>query len=68
MGVAFWRDDVEVKREEVTVRLEEGQPVALNGQRFDPQAVMLRETAQRRVARQRVKSRSSCAGAMTIRF
>ena len=35
MGVAFWRDDVEVKREEVTVRFEEGQPVALNGQRFD---------------------------------
>ena len=35
MGVAFWRDEVEVKREEVTVRFEEGQPVALNGQRFD---------------------------------
>ncbi len=35
MGVAFWKDDVEVKREEVTVRFEEGQPVALNGQRFD---------------------------------
>jgi argininosuccinate synthase len=31
MGVAFWRDDVEVKREEVTVRFEEGHPVALNG-------------------------------------
>jgi len=31
MGVAFWRDDVEVKREEVTVRFEEGRPVALNG-------------------------------------
>ena len=35
MGVAFWNDDVEVKREEVTVRFKEGQPVALNGQRFD---------------------------------
>ena len=35
MGVAFWKDDVEVKREEVTVRFEEGQPVALNGKRFD---------------------------------
>ena len=34
MGVAFWRDDVEVKRETVTVRFEEGQPVALNGERF----------------------------------
>jgi argininosuccinate synthase len=31
MGVAFWRDDVEVKREEVTVRFVEGNPVALNG-------------------------------------
>lgn len=34
MGVAFWRDDVQVKREEVTVRFEEGHPVALNGQTF----------------------------------
>lgn len=34
MGVQFWRDDVEVKREEVTVRFEEGQPVALNGKTF----------------------------------
>ena len=35
MGCAFWRDDVEVKRETVTVRFEEGQPVALNGMGFD---------------------------------
>ena len=35
MGVAFWKDEVVVKREEVTVRFEEGQPVALNGKRFD---------------------------------
>ncbi len=34
MGVAFWRDDVEVKREEVSVRFEEGVPVALNGRTF----------------------------------
>ncbi len=34
MGVAFWRDEVEVRREEVTVRFEEGLPVALNGMRF----------------------------------
>jgi len=34
MGVAFWKDDVAVKAEEVTVRFEEGQPVALNGQTF----------------------------------
>jgi argininosuccinate synthase len=31
MGVAFWRDDVEIKREEVSVRFDEGRPVALNG-------------------------------------
>jgi len=34
MGVVFWRDDVEVKREEVTVRFDEGRPVALNGVEF----------------------------------
>jgi argininosuccinate synthase len=34
MGVAFWRDEVAVKREEVTVRFDEGQPVALNGISF----------------------------------
>jgi argininosuccinate synthase len=34
MGVAFWRDDVTVKREEVSVQFEEGQPVALNGITF----------------------------------
>ena len=31
MGVAFWKDDVPVKREIVRVRFEEGHPVALNG-------------------------------------
>ena len=34
MGVACWRDDVPVKREEVRVRFEQGQPVALNGIEF----------------------------------
>jgi len=34
MGVAFWRDDVEVKRETVSIRFEEGMPVALNGQSY----------------------------------
>ncbi|MCG7044727.1 argininosuccinate synthase domain-containing protein, partial [Pseudomonas aeruginosa] len=29
MGVAFWRDDVQVQREEVSVRFEEGRPVAI---------------------------------------
>jgi argininosuccinate synthase len=34
MGVAFWKDDVVVKAETVSVRFEEGQPVALNGKTF----------------------------------
>jgi argininosuccinate synthase len=42
MGVASWRDDVEVKREQISVRFEEGFPVALNGQHFaDPVALLL---------------------------
>jgi argininosuccinate synthase len=42
MGVAFWRDDVEVKRETVSVRFEEGRPVALNGKTLaDPVELML---------------------------
>jgi len=41
MGVAFWRDDVKVRNENVTMEFEEGQPVALNGQRFaDPVKLM----------------------------
>ena len=43
MGVAFWRDDVEVKREEVTVRFAEGQPVALNGVEFTNSVDLLQE-------------------------
>ena len=35
MGVPFWRGDVQIKAEEVTVRFEEGIPVALNGKTFD---------------------------------
>ena len=35
MGAAFWRDDVEIQREEVAIRFEEGLPVALNGREFD---------------------------------
>jgi len=31
MGVPFWRPDVEIRPEEVSVRFEEGQPVAING-------------------------------------
>jgi argininosuccinate synthase len=34
MGVAFWREDVVIKPEIVSVRFEEGVPVALNGRSF----------------------------------
>ena len=34
MGVAFWRPEVDVKTETVSVRFEEGVPVALNGRTF----------------------------------
>ncbi len=34
MGVAFWKDDVKVARETVSVRFEEGMPVAINGRSF----------------------------------
>ncbi len=43
MGVAFWRDDVPVKAEEVTVRFEEGQPVALNGRSYDDPVELILE-------------------------
>ena len=34
MGVAHWRDDVEIRTEEVTVAFHEGFPVAINGREF----------------------------------
>ena len=43
MGVAFWRDDVKVDREEVTIRFEEGHPVALNGKTFTDAVELLLE-------------------------
>jgi argininosuccinate synthase len=43
MGVAFWRDDVDVKREEVKVRFEEGWPVALNGLEYPDHVEMMYE-------------------------
>ncbi|GAB4363412.1 MAG: argininosuccinate synthase [Bryobacter sp.] len=42
MGVAFWKDEVPVKPEEVRIRFEEGLPVAINGQVFaDPVEMVL---------------------------
>ena len=43
MGTAFWRDDVDVRREEVTVRFEQGFPVALNGKEFPGPVELLLE-------------------------
>jgi argininosuccinate synthase len=42
MGVASWRDDVKVKAEEVTIRYDEGRPIAIGGKTFDdPVELML---------------------------
>ena len=43
MGVAFWRDDVEVKPETVSIRFDEGRPVALNGGSFADDVTLLAE-------------------------
>jgi len=43
MGVAAWRDDVEVATEEVSVRFEAGRPVAINGVEFDDPVALVYE-------------------------
>jgi argininosuccinate synthase len=43
MGVAFWRDDVQIAKEEVTIRFEEGRPVALNGVQYADAVELLLE-------------------------
>jgi argininosuccinate synthase len=43
MGVASWRDDVAVKAETVSVRFDEGRPVALNGKPYDDQVELMLE-------------------------
>src|SRR5689334_2704723 len=43
MGVAFWRDDIAVPAETVTVEFADGLPVALNGRRFDDPVEMVLE-------------------------
>jgi argininosuccinate synthase len=46
MGVPFWRDDVQIASEDVTVRFEQGRPVALNGVEYDdPVALVLEANA-----------------------
>ena len=43
MGVASWRDEVEVKPETVSIRFDEGRPVALNGKTYDDQVALMLE-------------------------
>ena len=43
MGLAHWDPTVEIEPEEVTIRFEEGWPVALDGARFDDRVVLVRE-------------------------
>jgi argininosuccinate synthase len=43
MGVAFWREEVAIKPEVVTVRFEEGLPVALNGVAYHDQVQLVLE-------------------------
>jgi argininosuccinate synthase len=43
MGVAFWRDEVAIPRETVSVRFEAGRPTALNGQSFADELALFEE-------------------------
>src|SRR3954452_14978497 len=43
MGTAFWLEVVKTLPQEVTVRFEEGSPVALNGRQFDDPVALLLE-------------------------
>lgn len=43
MGVAFWDEKVAIAPEVVTVRFEEGQPVALNGREFEDSVELMLE-------------------------
>ncbi|HHW51350.1 MAG TPA: argininosuccinate synthase [Pseudoclavibacter sp.] len=43
MGVAFWRDDVDIPTEDVTVTFEAGRPVALNGVEYTDPVALVRE-------------------------
>jgi argininosuccinate synthase len=43
MGVAFWRDEVVIEPERVTITFEEGHPVALNGMSFTDPVTLVAE-------------------------
>ncbi len=43
MGVRFWDPSVTIAPEDVTIRFEQGRPVAVNGRRFDDDVALVRE-------------------------
>lgn len=43
MGVPFWKDEVDIPYEEVTIRFEEGWPVEINGRTFEDQVSLIHE-------------------------
>jgi argininosuccinate synthase len=43
MGVAHWNEDVAISTEDVSVRFEDGWPVAINGREFDSQVELIDE-------------------------
>lgn len=43
MGVAFWRDDVQIAPESVTIEFKEGVPVAINGKKFGSNVDLMME-------------------------
>jgi len=43
MGVAFWREDIDIAAEEVCIRFEDGRPVELNGQGYDNLVALFEE-------------------------
>jgi argininosuccinate synthase len=43
MGVKFWDPEVAIETEDVTIRFEEGRPVAINGATFDDPVALVRE-------------------------
>ena len=47
MGVRFWDPEVQIETEDVTVRFDQGRPVAINGDEFGGDAVALVDAANR---------------------
>lgn len=43
MGAPFWKDEVSIEKERVSVEFEQGRPVAINGQRFSSLAELFLE-------------------------